>query len=72
MQPLFPEVKEGTLLNVKARGVCTVVSRYRAGHQYERFYRYDILTPSGSIIQIDEYDFSRGIVKRIIEEDKNV
>ncbi len=72
MKPMYADIQEGSLLDAGPRGICTVVSMYRTGHQYERYYRYDLLTPNGSIIQVDEYEIGRGGVKRIPKENENV
>ena len=71
MRPMFPDILEGSLLDGGSHGICTVVSMCRTGHQYERYYQYDLLTPSGRIIQVDELEISRGVVKEIPKENEN-
>ncbi len=63
-------LKLGTLLQTQKYGVCTVLSSNKTGHQYERYYEYEILTPVGSIITVDEYQF-RGDKIKIIKEIEN-
>lgn len=58
-------LKPGTLVMDKDHGVCTVLSSRRTGHQYERYHEYEILTPVGSIITTDEYEFLSGNIKEI-------
>ncbi len=49
-------LENGSLLESKRHGVCTVVGHNRTGHQYDRHWEYEVLTPQGSIVAIDEYD----------------
>ncbi len=68
-------IRPGTLVIDKDHGVCTVLSCTKTGHQYERYHEYDLLTPNGTIITTDEYEFLSGNIKRIpkeeIESDKS-
>ena len=52
-------IENGSLLNSKRYGVCTVVNHKRTGHQYDRHWEYEVMTPAGSIVSIDEYDLWR-------------
>ena len=45
----------GALVKDEQHGVCTVVSYRRTGHQYDRYYEYDLLTPAGNIITREEF-----------------
>ena len=63
-------IKLGTLLQTQDHGICTVLSSNKTGHQYERYYEYEILTSVGSIITIDEYQFRDDKIK-IIKEIEN-
>ncbi len=62
--------KSGTLLQDADHGICTVISARRTGHQYERYYEYEILTEMGTIIKVDEYSFCGSQVK-VIKEIEN-
>ena len=48
----------GTLLKDRDLGVCTVISARRTGHQYERYFEYELLTPQGTIVTTDEYEIT--------------
>ena len=63
-------LKSGTLLKDVDHGICTIISSRRTGHQYERYYEYEILTEMGTLISIDEYAFFGDKIK-IIKEIKN-
>tara|TARA_Y100000992_G_C21198561_1_gene459234 strand:+ start:667 stop:879 length:213 start_codon:yes stop_codon:yes gene_type:complete len=58
-------IEVGTLVIDKDHGVCTVLSSRRTGHQYERYYEYEILTPSSGIITTDEYEFMSGNIQKV-------
>ena len=63
-------IPEGTLVSDIDHGVCTVLSSRRTGHQYERYYEYELLTPTGTIIRTDEYEFLSKKIE-IIQEKEN-
>lgn len=63
-------IKPGTLVQDIDHGVCTVLSYRKTGHQYERYYEYDVLTPIGKIITTDEYEFLSDKIK-VIQEIEN-
>jgi len=64
--PIMP----GTLVKDIDHGVCTVLTYRRTGHQYERYYEYELLTPRGTIIITDEYEFLSDKIN-IIQENEN-
>ena len=45
----------GILVKDKQHGVCTIVSYRKTGHQYDRYYEYDLLTPEGNIVTREEF-----------------
>jgi len=53
----------GDLIVDREYGVCTVVGVKRTGHQYERYYEYELLSPSGNVIITDEYDIDINMAK---------
>ena len=61
-------IAAGTLVLDKTHGVCTVLSSRRTGHQYERYHEYEMMTPDGTIIRADEYEFLSGNIKEIKED----
>ena len=63
-------IQTGTLVRDIDHGVFTIVSYRRTGHQYERYWQYDMLTPAGKIITTDEYEFMSKKIK-IIQESEN-
>ncbi len=63
-------IQAGTLVIDKDHGVCTVLSCRRTGHQYERYYEYEILTPSSGIITTDEYEFMSGNIQKVNDKEE--
>ena len=64
------KINAGTLIKDQRYGICTVISSRRTGHQYDRHNAYEVITPEGMIIDIDDYDLHTGKAE-IIEEEKN-
>ena len=54
----------GTLVSSDEHGICTIVSYRRVGHQYDRYFEYDLLTPGGKIITLDEYNRRMNVVSK--------
>ena len=47
----------GTLVSSDEHGICTIVSYRRVGHQYDRYFEYDLLT-------LDEYNRRMNVVSK--------
>lgn len=63
-------IKPGTLVKDIDHGICTIVNCTKTGHQYERYYEYEMLTPLGTIVTTDEYELRSDKVKIIQEREK--